>query len=89
MPSQVEAQAEDADLQQQYKKQQEYNERNLAVLRKKVMKDKEMQHTAYMRIMQVISLFLVLWSGNKGNVCTKETLLTFLLVKVQFLRTLK
>uniref|UniRef100_A0A8C9NI57 Cilia and flagella associated protein 57 n=1 Tax=Serinus canaria TaxID=9135 RepID=A0A8C9NI57_SERCA len=43
---------EDADLQQQYKKQQEYNERNLAVLRKKVMKDKEMHHTAYMRIMQ-------------------------------------
>ncbi|NXQ57490.1 CFA57 protein, partial [Anthoscopus minutus] len=48
----VKAQAEDADLQQKYKKQQEYNERNLAVLRKKVMKDKEMHHTAYMRIMQ-------------------------------------
>ncbi|XP_054141472.1 cilia- and flagella-associated protein 57 [Melozone crissalis] len=51
-PDVVEAQAEDADLQQQYKKQQEYNERNLAVLRKKVMKDKEIQHTAYMRIVQ-------------------------------------
>nr|XP_030134824.1 cilia- and flagella-associated protein 57 isoform X1 [Taeniopygia guttata] len=51
-PGMVEAQAEDADLQQQYKKQQEYNERNLAVLRKKGMKDKEMHHTAYMRIMQ-------------------------------------
>lgn len=86
MPSQVEAQAEDADLQQQYKKQQEHNERNLAVLRKKGMKDKEMHHTAYMRIMQVISLFLVVWSGNKGSGCTKETLLTFLL---WFLRTLK
>ncbi|NXK61399.1 CFA57 protein, partial [Sylvietta virens] len=48
----VEAQAEDADLQQQYKKEQEYNERHLAVLRKKVMKDKEMHHTAYMRILQ-------------------------------------
>ncbi|NWZ34085.1 CFA57 protein, partial [Brachypodius atriceps] len=48
----VEAQAEDADLQQQYKKQQEYNERNLALLRKKVMKDKEMHHTAYMRVIQ-------------------------------------
>ncbi|KAL2301784.1 hypothetical protein Nmel_011180 [Mimus melanotis] len=48
----VGAQAEDADLQQQLKKQQEYNETNLAVLRKKVTKDKEMQHTAYMRIMQ-------------------------------------
>ncbi|KAM3668616.1 cilia- and flagella-associated protein 57 [Ammospiza maritima maritima] len=51
-PDVVEAQAEDGDLQQQYKKQQEYNERNLAVLRKKVMKDKEIQHTAYMRIVQ-------------------------------------
>uniref|UniRef100_A0A8C3R6X7 Cilia and flagella associated protein 57 n=1 Tax=Cyanoderma ruficeps TaxID=181631 RepID=A0A8C3R6X7_9PASS len=43
---------EDADLQQQYKKQQEYNERHLAVIRKKVMKDKEMHHTAYMRVIQ-------------------------------------
>ncbi|NXW67652.1 CFA57 protein, partial [Hirundo rustica] len=48
----VGAQAEDADLQQQYKKQQETNERNLAVLRKKVVKDKEMQDTAYMRVIQ-------------------------------------
>ncbi|NXN86691.1 CFA57 protein, partial [Bombycilla garrulus] len=51
-PDMAGVQAEDADLQQQYKKQQEYNERNLALLRKKVMKDKEMHHTAYMRIMQ-------------------------------------
>ncbi|XP_048168843.1 cilia- and flagella-associated protein 57 isoform X1 [Corvus hawaiiensis] len=48
----VEVQAVNADLQQQYEKQQEYHERNLAVLRKRVMKDKEMQHTAYMRILQ-------------------------------------
>ncbi|NWV96642.1 CFA57 protein, partial [Machaerirhynchus nigripectus] len=48
----VEVQAVDADLQEQYKKQQENHERNLAVLRKKVIRDKEMQHTAYMRIMQ-------------------------------------
>ncbi|XP_068879220.1 cilia- and flagella-associated protein 57 [Aphelocoma coerulescens] len=48
----VEVQAVDADLQQQYEKQQEYHERNLAVLRKRVMKDKEMQHAAYMRILQ-------------------------------------
>lgn len=51
-PDTVEAQAAEADLQQQYKKLQDYNERNLAVLRKKVMKDKEMQNTAYMRIIQ-------------------------------------
>ncbi|XP_016155520.1 PREDICTED: LOW QUALITY PROTEIN: cilia- and flagella-associated protein 57, partial [Ficedula albicollis] len=48
----VGTQAEDADLQQQLKKQQEYNERNLTVLRKKVTKDKEMQQAAYMRIIQ-------------------------------------
>ncbi|XP_032923476.1 cilia- and flagella-associated protein 57 [Catharus ustulatus] len=48
----VGAQAEDADLQQQLKKQQEDNERNLTILRKKVMKDKEMHHTAYMRIVE-------------------------------------
>uniref|UniRef100_A0A8C0V724 Cilia and flagella associated protein 57 n=1 Tax=Cyanistes caeruleus TaxID=156563 RepID=A0A8C0V724_CYACU len=41
-----------ADLQQKYKEQQEYNERNLAILRKRMTKDKEMHHTAYMRIMQ-------------------------------------
>lgn len=86
MPPQAEAQAEDADLQQQYKKQQEYNERNLAVLRKRVMKDKEMHHTAYMRVIQVINLFLVVWRGNRGSGCTKECLVTLLL---QFLRTLK
>lgn len=86
MPPQVEAQAEDADLQQQYKKQQEYNERHLAVIRKKVMKDKEMHHAAYMRIMEVTSLFLVLWRGNKGSGCTKVCSVTLLL---WFLRTLK
>uniref|UniRef100_A0A8D2P8L7 Cilia and flagella associated protein 57 n=1 Tax=Zosterops lateralis melanops TaxID=1220523 RepID=A0A8D2P8L7_ZOSLA len=43
---------EEADLQQQYKKQQEYNERHLAVIRKRVMKDKEMHHAAYMRIIE-------------------------------------
>ncbi|XP_063263369.1 LOW QUALITY PROTEIN: cilia- and flagella-associated protein 57 [Prinia subflava] len=48
----AEAQAEDADLRQQIKKQQEYNERHVAVLRKKAMKDKEMQHSAYMLIMK-------------------------------------
>lgn len=86
MPSQVVSQAADADLQQQYKKLQEYNERNLTILRKKVMKDKEMQHTAYMRIIQVISIFLVVWRGSKGSGCTKETLVTLLL---WFLRILK
>lgn len=65
MPSQAEAQEEDGDLQQQLKKQQEYNERNLTILRKKAMKDKEMHHTAYMRIMEVMSLFLVVWGQQR------------------------
>lgn len=72
MPSQVGAQAEDADLQQQLKKQQEDNERNLTILRKKVMKDKEMHHTAYMRIVEVISLFLVVWGGTKEVAAQKR-----------------
>lgn len=72
MPSQVEVQAVDADLQQQYKKQQEYHERNLAVLRKKAMKDKEMQHTAYMRIMQVINLSLWYGGGTKEVAAQKR-----------------
>uniref|UniRef100_A0A8C5TMF2 Cilia and flagella associated protein 57 n=1 Tax=Malurus cyaneus samueli TaxID=2593467 RepID=A0A8C5TMF2_9PASS len=45
-------QAVDADLQQQYMKQQERHDRNLEILRKKVMKDKEMDQAAYLRIIQ-------------------------------------
>ncbi|NWV22767.1 CFA57 protein, partial [Origma solitaria] len=48
----VDAQVVDADLQQQYLKQQESHERSLAVIRKKVMKDNELQQAAYMRILQ-------------------------------------
>ncbi|XP_071420692.1 cilia- and flagella-associated protein 57 isoform X1 [Pithys albifrons albifrons] len=48
----VEAEEVDTDLQKQYMKQQEYHERNLAVLKKKMMKDQEMHQAAYMRIVQ-------------------------------------
>ncbi|KFP73281.1 WD repeat-containing protein 65, partial [Acanthisitta chloris] len=42
----------DTDLQQQYMKQQEYHERDLAALKKKAVKDQEMHQAAYMRILQ-------------------------------------
>ncbi|XP_029815632.1 LOW QUALITY PROTEIN: cilia- and flagella-associated protein 57 [Manacus vitellinus] len=48
----VEAEAVDTDLQKQYMKQQEYHERSLAVLKKKVLKDQEMHQAAYMRLVQ-------------------------------------
>ncbi|XP_028939823.1 cilia- and flagella-associated protein 57, partial [Antrostomus carolinensis] len=48
----VETEAADTDLQQEYMRQREYLERNLAALKKKVVKDQEIHRAAYMRIMQ-------------------------------------
>ncbi|XP_054689063.1 cilia- and flagella-associated protein 57 isoform X1 [Grus americana] len=48
----VETEAVDTDLQQEYLRQREYLERNLAALKKKVVKDQEIHRAAYMRIMQ-------------------------------------
>ncbi|NXV92299.1 CFA57 protein, partial [Calonectris borealis] len=48
----VETEAVDTDLQQEYMRQREYLERNLAALKKKVVKDQEVHRAAYMRIMQ-------------------------------------
>ncbi|NXI62239.1 CFA57 protein, partial [Anseranas semipalmata] len=48
----VEAEEVDMDLQQEYVRQREYLERNLAALKKKVVKDQEIHQAAYMRIMQ-------------------------------------
>ncbi|NXV32406.1 CFA57 protein, partial [Rissa tridactyla] len=48
----VETDAVDIDLQQEYMRQREYLERNLAALKKKVVKDQEIHQAAYMRIMQ-------------------------------------
>ncbi|KAK2106579.1 hypothetical protein P7K49_016093 [Saguinus oedipus] len=41
------------DLQQEYSRQREYLERNLATLKKKVVKEDELHRTDYVRIMQV------------------------------------
>ncbi|NXT45627.1 CFA57 protein, partial [Pluvianellus socialis] len=48
----VETEAVDTDLQQEYMRQREYLERNLAALKKKVVKDQEIHQAAYVRIMQ-------------------------------------
>ncbi|XP_042660049.1 cilia- and flagella-associated protein 57 isoform X2 [Tyto alba] len=48
----VETEAADTDLQQEYMRQREYLERNLAALKKKVVKDQEIHQAAYMRIVQ-------------------------------------
>lgn len=41
------------DLQQEYARQREHLERNLATLKKKVVKEGELHRTNYVRIMQV------------------------------------
>lgn len=41
------------DLQQEYARQREHLERNLATLKKKVVKETELHRTDYVRIMQV------------------------------------
>ncbi|NXJ02798.1 CFA57 protein, partial [Psophia crepitans] len=48
----VETEAVNTDLQQEHMRQQEYLERNLAALKKKVVKDQEIHQAAYTRIMQ-------------------------------------
>ncbi|XP_072199610.1 cilia- and flagella-associated protein 57 [Excalfactoria chinensis] len=48
----VEMEEIDTDLQQEYVRQREYLERNLAALKKKVVKDQETHQAAYTRIMQ-------------------------------------
>ncbi|NXW07254.1 CFA57 protein, partial [Fregetta grallaria] len=48
----VETEAVDTDLQQEYMRQREYLERNLAALKKKVVQDQEVHQAAYMRIVQ-------------------------------------
>lgn len=72
MPPQVETEAADTDFQQEYMRQREYLERNLAAFKKKVVKDQEMHQAAYMRIMQVISLLLVVWRGKKEAAVQKR-----------------
>lgn len=64
MPPQVETEAAEIDMQQEYMRQREYLERNLAALKRKVVKDQEIHQAAYLHIIQVISLLLV--------ICTKE-----------------
>ncbi|NXV71523.1 CFA57 protein, partial [Atlantisia rogersi] len=53
-PDMVETEAVDTDSQQEYVRQQEYFERNLAALKKKVVKDEKIHQAAYMRIVQVL-----------------------------------
>lgn len=43
-----------SDLQQEYARQREHLERNLATLKKKVIKEGELHRTDYVRIMQVM-----------------------------------
>lgn len=53
---QVEMEEVDTDLQQEYMRQREYLERNLAALKKRVVKDQKIHQAAYTHIMQVTSL---------------------------------
>lgn len=71
-PPQVETEAVDTDLQQEYMRQREYLERNLAALKKKVVKDQEIHRAAYMRIMQVISVFLVVRREKKETAAQRR-----------------
>ncbi|NXN29526.1 CFA57 protein, partial [Nycticryphes semicollaris] len=48
----VEPEAVDIDLQQEYTRQREYLERNLAALKRKVVKNQEIHQASYMRIMK-------------------------------------
>ncbi|XP_072724848.1 cilia- and flagella-associated protein 57 isoform X3 [Ciconia boyciana] len=48
----VQTEAVDTDLQQEYARQRAYLERNLATLKKKVVKDQEVHQAAYTRIVQ-------------------------------------
>ncbi|PKU46470.1 wd repeat-containing protein 65 [Limosa lapponica baueri] len=48
----VEPEAVDIDLQQEYMRQREYLERNLAALKKKVVKNQDIHQASYMRIVQ-------------------------------------
>lgn len=50
---QVEIAGLNSDLQQEYARQREHLERNLATLKKKVIKEGELHRTDYVRIMQV------------------------------------
>lgn len=78
MPPQVEMEAVDTDLQQEYMRQREYLERNLAALKKKVVKDQEIHQASYRRILQVIVLSL--WYGEgKRKQLHKETLVALTL----------
>lgn len=54
MMHQVEIAGLNSDLQQEYARQREHLERNLATLKKKVVKEGELHRTDYVRIMQVM-----------------------------------
>ncbi|XP_071666051.1 cilia- and flagella-associated protein 57 isoform X3 [Patagioenas fasciata] len=51
-PDEVETEAAEIDMQQEYMRQREYLERNLAALKKKVVKDRETHQAAYVHIIQ-------------------------------------
>lgn len=53
LPIQVEIAGLNMDLQQEYTRQRDHLERNLATLKKKVVKESELHRTDYVRIMQV------------------------------------
>lgn len=53
---QVEIVGVDTDLHQEYTRQREHLERNLATLKKKVIKEGEVHRADYVRIMQVLAL---------------------------------
>lgn len=60
---QVEIAGLNTDLQLEYARQREHLERNLATLKKKVVKDSELHRTDYVRIMQVPARS---WSAPSG-----------------------
>ncbi|KAK2543324.1 Cfap57 [Columba livia] len=51
-PDEVETEAAEIDMQQEYMRQREYLERNLAALKKKVVKDREIHQAAHLHIIQ-------------------------------------
>ena len=58
-----------SDLQQEYTRQREHLERNLATLKKKVVKESELHRTDYVRIMQVPTRALGYQAIRDEKVC--------------------
>lgn len=61
-----------ADLQQEYARQREHLEHNLATLRKKVTKENELHRSDYVRIMQVRAPHGLMGAASPGTAQAHE-----------------